>query len=584
MASTRQSELLESARHLDWLPDETLYSLASRHHRLSGNLRPEQTARQLFGHSRGGSPHDLPAGLDHFEAVLGTRLGSSDVVALERTILPGHFIFRSSSSLHDAVRVMRSPSLGGLKSRMGLPASGFGATCLLKACPSCMRIDASDHGTAYWRRTHQLPGASMCLVHQEPLLVSLADRARQFRFDWRLPFVADLTEAARRKSHSRGESPEFMSRLAQMSADAVTTVGSASRSGAQHAKALWAGMKARGWVAKSGRLNRDLAVPQWKVLLMMLGDLPEGCGLVASESAAYSQLVSLLRDPTHGHVLRPLALVTFLFDDWNHYLENLDGSPSEVDSEVLDLQVSGIECVKNKLHALIAGGESITAAANRLGVAVASAQAWLAELGHVSPKRPSKIRDDTLARVLEGLRNGMDVSRVAESAGTSDASVRRVLRTTVGLRGEWVEAKRKIGLDRARKDWMRALEVSASSGPKAARLIEPKAYAWLYRNDRVWLMEANEKARHPRGGNNSSVDWDARDRALAMACQSAALVLIGGSKKRRISMTEIVRVVPEVRTKLHRLENLPLTARVVRDLAAGRYTLGSTDLTRSSVE
>jgi len=49
-----------------WLPDETLFSLASRHHVVSGNVRPGDTCFQLFGHKRLGSSHDLPARVDEF--------------------------------------------------------------------------------------------------------------------------------------------------------------------------------------------------------------------------------------------------------------------------------------------------------------------------------------------------------------------------------------------------------------------------------------------------------------------------------------------------------------------------------------
>ena len=58
-----------------WLPGETLYSLASRHHLVSGNILAANTCEQLFGHSRLGCSHDLPGQLDEFVKRTGGGLG-----------------------------------------------------------------------------------------------------------------------------------------------------------------------------------------------------------------------------------------------------------------------------------------------------------------------------------------------------------------------------------------------------------------------------------------------------------------------------------------------------------------------------
>lgn len=110
--------LVEPARHIDWLPDESLYSLAARHHRISGNLRPERTALQLFGHSRGGYPHDLPGGLDHFVAATDGRLGDANGIATERTVFPALTLFRSQALVREVLAAMRSPRIGAIKSQL----------------------------------------------------------------------------------------------------------------------------------------------------------------------------------------------------------------------------------------------------------------------------------------------------------------------------------------------------------------------------------------------------------------------------------------------------------------------------------
>lgn len=42
----------------------------------------------------------------------------------------------------------------------------------LRYCAACVKDDVSRFGDSYWRRAHQLPAVSVCLVHQQPLVVS----------------------------------------------------------------------------------------------------------------------------------------------------------------------------------------------------------------------------------------------------------------------------------------------------------------------------------------------------------------------------------------------------------------------------
>jgi hypothetical protein len=56
--------------------------------------------------------------------------------------------------------------------------------------------------------------------------------------------------------------------------------------------------------------------------------------------------------------------------------------------------------------------------------------------------------------------------------------------------------------------WLQALANHGGAGSQARR--SRACYAWLYRHDRHWLMAANQ-VRQRRQGNNSHIDWRARD-------------------------------------------------------------------------
>ena len=63
-----------------------------------------------------------------------------------------------------------------------------------------------------------------------------------------------------------------------------------------------------------------------------------------------------------------------------------------------------------------------------------------------------------------------------------------------------------------RSQWLVALNTYC--GAKAARSAGFQAtYAWIYRHDREWLLNV-DKTKHARQGNNSCINWAARDRKL----------------------------------------------------------------------
>lgn len=56
-------------------------------------------------------------------------------------------------------------------------------------------------------------------------------------------------------------------------------------------------------------------------------------------------------------------------------------------------------------------------------------------------------------------------------------------------------------------------------------MIEPAAYAWLYRNDKAWLDEQVARMTQAVGHSGLQIDWDTRDEALATEVRRLALDL-----------------------------------------------------------
>lgn len=565
MVPASQPQLVDSARHLDWLPGETVYSLASRHHRLSGNLRPDRTARQLFGHARGGYPHDLPAGLDHLAAAFDGQLGDARRIALAHTILPAFLLARPEADWATALSSMRSPRLGSLKAQFGLLASGFGAICELKACRGCIAEDTAQHGTAYWRVEHQMPGVWVCGRHQTWLLFSISNRARQGRFEWSLPEESDLTLPPGLTSHVDEWQLASINRFSRFSQESAAMAEKPAGSCEAFAGALRRGMIRAGWISTSGRLATAAVGKGLKSTITALSALPEWTGDTPSEATCISRVRSVLSEPGQGHPLKLLIVASCLFESWSDFLDETKREETATRrSQLVEEKCFRAQDIRADFLKAAERDASVTELAREFNIAVRTAQGWLAEDGRSTPRRPSKLSGTALLRLTQGLSAGTDPSTLAEETGLSESSVRRVLGTTVGLKSKWLEAKAQALRQQNRARWLAALSVAAPGGPKLARGLDPGAYAWLYRNDREWLAKKNSRLTLPASGNHRALDWDARDRALSKACRLAADELATRNRGARVALVDLVRVVPELRTKICKLDRLPLTRSVIQ--------------------
>lgn len=107
-----------------------------------------------------------------------------------------------------------------------------------------------------------------------------------------------------------------------------------------------------------------------------------------------------------------------------------------------------------------------------------------------------------------------------------------------------------------RRRWLQRLNRYTSA--KVARQQGGGAcYAWLYRHDRLWLLAAN-RARSSSQGNNSHVDWLARDRRVVRL-----LIMIGKNteenlKVPRRSRSWFLQQLPHRVSVAHHLDQLPL--------------------------
>lgn len=555
---------------MDWYPDETLFSLASRYHVVSGNLSAAATCMRLFGHPKRGSQHDLPGRVDEFARRSGSLLGAASDIIDDRTLLSFYLPMRSVEEANSARSLMRGDSVGSLKYRLGILTSRFRAHHPLKACSHCMADDREQFQVAYWHLSHQYPGVWICPVH-DVLLLESAEKANGVgRFLWCLPSSEKLVATFSSQKVESTNTIDYLRSLA-CAAQAWAALPPASIDARRLLDAYSHALGLRGFCTAGGRIRLEEVAREYAQAVLSLRMVPELTALPSSEHESKEQVGRLLRMPRTGtHPLRHLAFIVWLFgaweDFWSAYCRNVE---SVLDRQAQQENISTQEAVDGDHHRrrqealnLLAGGYALSRAAKAVGVDVTTMMVWAAKAGLQIKRRPKTLTSDVKKRLVEGLRRGDDKAQLVKLCGVSLVTVTRTLRTETGLQQAWHDARYQIARERARDTWSAASQENPTLGIKALRLLEPAAYAWLYRNDRDWLNAQAYVIPKSVRGNNAKVDWSARDRCLADAVRRVCLDLANRGCK--ISTVQhIYQHLPELRAKLSRLERLPLTRHVI---------------------
>lgn len=150
-------------------PDESLYSLAVRYHRLVANDSYRRTSQELFGTYSRTCGSVLPCCLATLSQRLEEKYSVAELVD-SRTLLPLYKPFLSNDGYESALHCMRGPHGTGLKMSLGMTASGLLKHASFRYCEACMQHDADYYGVSYWHRIHMAAGVCTCPHHGNVLL------------------------------------------------------------------------------------------------------------------------------------------------------------------------------------------------------------------------------------------------------------------------------------------------------------------------------------------------------------------------------------------------------------------------------
>ncbi|BBP73871.1 transposase [Pseudomonas sp. Seg1] len=165
-------------------PDESLYSLAVRYHRLVSNKSYRQTSQELFGTYSRTCGSVLPCCLGALSQRLEGQYSVRELIET-RTLLPLYRPFLSEQVYESAILCMQGTNGTGLKMSLGMTASGLLKHASFRYCEACMHHDSNVFGMPYWHRIHMAAGVCICPTHGNVLLgMSFPEGA-----DWRSMFL-----------------------------------------------------------------------------------------------------------------------------------------------------------------------------------------------------------------------------------------------------------------------------------------------------------------------------------------------------------------------------------------------------------
>lgn len=514
-AATGQRSVIEPLPQLDWLPDETLFSLCSRQHLVMGNLDHATTSTALLGLSEKFIKHDIPCGIAALEQTGFNYWGSAESILLHHTIFSVFVPFQNKTKIEDAIITIKGDRIDSLKYRLGLVSSGFGAEHPLKACPYCMREDVYAHGIAYWHLTHQYPGVLICPRHQAWLMVSTKSRRWSGRFEWSLPTKDCLIQQA--SSQKLWLRPTFLN-LANNVID-LAVIGRVMSLESCAVAATY-----RTAVLQGGRSASLLDRIEPLRRFHLFESLPE------DEKSTESFMSQLIRPPRRSiHPLKHLLLIDWLFDDLRSFLKAYDAEVARLVQRVA----------------------STTSRKPDKQVSLSNAAAPTK-----NTPRPKRLKGELKEVLLSKLSKGIPKQKLCEELEISISTINRLLRANPVTNALAIEARNSRELAEHRAQWRYLHNLHPELGVQALRNIIPSIYAWLYRNDKAWLMAKEQTFVKPAKVEKYPVDWEARDSRL-LSMIRMAYEAITGLQRDPVTTTELYARVPMLSSCLENRNRYP---------------------------
>lgn len=467
---------------------ESLYSWCVRFHRLSTNINPNLTSKQLFDHYSAGFRHDFPTRLSSFSEITNQILGSVEKLIYDRTVFSIFAPFLSQIAIEDVFRNMHNGVHSRIAYRIGLRGTPISTTAPIKACAQCMQEDKIAWGTAWWHIEHQFPTVRICPAHGTYLLMATQEFHSSGLKDWYTP--ADIPGGGwHNMPPLDAQTIERLRKLSDWTLWLAKHYDNSLDSGllrqAYQLRAI-----AMGWSCKDGTLNFTQLRIAFRNSYACLEGLP-GFSFIKDTVHDHGGFLGsiLLRIGVNKHPLRNLLLMDFLFEDPNVFLaeyklvlsKSLRCSNAELWPELVNSE--------DLLKILVTdAGYTVNAAARKLHIPVRIAIRSLKQNSIVFQQ--GRMIDPTSEKLMISyLVAGDGIEEIASKLGIRKRLIISYLTRNPALQKTWRQAVKDRTIATHRTLFLQFLNDNPSMSAKDIRRFPESGFRWLKINDGNWLKE-----------------------------------------------------------------------------------------------
>lgn len=466
--------------------DETLFSWCARYHRLTCNIDPRATSRQLFGHPHAGLRHDLPGNLDCFLRITQGKLGTSEQLLYQRTHFGLFAPFLAPQKLEDLIQGLCAGKHSVVHRALGLTRLGNDFTPQLKVCDACFAEDSLSCPSGWWHQNHQWLPVMTCLEHRRPLQSLALERTRYGLEEWVLP---DRSSIAARRSPSRSDDQlRILTKIARWTLFLIQRPNLNLQSNLLRHIYMLKSLQ-HGWIAFDGTLRfADLCgafLEEYTALI----DLP-GLGFLKDARKINGGFLGFLLRQLEGqrHPIKHIYLMAFLFDNEDEFLEMYQSASALAAQEGQASLQRKLTTRRDQLMALVANeGKSVTAASNQIGVSPTMAIRFLEKSGTSFERRARVLTPELRQRLDEMLRCGERRDEIAKTLSIRTGYIKNYLTQNKELKAAWSTANQQKVLNQYRKRFLQVLCDNPGVPIKRIRRMPMNGFQWLFRNDREWL-------------------------------------------------------------------------------------------------
>ncbi len=552
--------------------DELAYSIFARYHYLSCNTNFKETMKDLFGSTTACAVVDLPNRLQRLCDQLPKNSSiTAESIIQKNTLFPLFQPFLPQHRTLKIIQMMKDSNKGSrIHNTCGVMASTIPAPKHLRVCPQCLTEDEESFGETYWHRIHQVFGVFICPHHQVWLKesnISISSPMNKHVFNLIIPNKIDKTIQL--------ENCEDGFNLFEKIAELV----------------YWfldntifpPGLVTLRKHYISFLQNRELATPTGRVRQHdLIEEFTAFFGRVFLQSLKsevnYSPdnwLSKLLREPrTTTHPIRHILLMIFLGASPEEILSNdkMNFSPfgsgpwpclNPVSGHYRKLIIKKIEITQDsKLKCPVGhftckcgfgysrrGSDQSKTDSYIIGKIQSFGPVWQAELLRLVASKDISFRE------------------MARRLNVDSKTIKKQL-SLIKVKNTIIKNSKKMALNRDshREHWNNVKIQNPGKSRTELRKLAYGIYAWLYRNDREWLIANLPKPLKKRRCDFSRVDWNERDQYLVDQVFKAVKKIKESEQfgKTRLSLSSIGKEIGELMVLQKHLDKLPKTREALK--------------------